>query len=212
MLIYHYYALFSWQNKTRLGDAYIMEQKFYDLIEANPVIAAVKDMEGLSVCCDREEIRVVFVLFGDICNIGDIVRQIQEAGKLAMVHIDLITGLSAKEIAVDFIREQTKAEGIISTRPTMIRRARELGLHTTLRVFMLDSMAFENIEKQMGIARPDMLEILPGLMPKVISRVCKLVRVPVIAGGLISDKEDVMAALSAGAISVSTTNPKVWLM
>ncbi|MCD7995324.1 MAG: glycerol-3-phosphate responsive antiterminator, partial [Clostridia bacterium] len=29
---------------------------------------------------------------------------------------------------------------------------------------------------------------------------------------LISDKEDVMAALSAGAISVSTTNQKVWLM
>ena len=45
-------------------------------------------------------------------------------------------------------------------------------------------------------------------MPKVIRRVCRLVRVPVIAGGLISDKEDVMAALSAGAISVSTTNPK----
>ncbi len=81
-----------------------MDQKFYDLIEANPVIAAIKDMEGLSACCAREEIKVVFILFGDICNIGSIVRQIKEAGKVAMVHIDLITGLSGKEVAVDYIK------------------------------------------------------------------------------------------------------------
>ena len=125
---------------------------------------------------------------------------------------DRITGLSSKEVAVDFIRNNTSADGIISTKPALIKRARELSLYTTLRVFVLDSMAFENIEKQMSVARPDIIEILPGLMPKVIRRVCRLVKVPVIAGGLISDKEDVMAALSAGAISVSTTNQKVWLM
>lgn len=189
-----------------------MDQKFYDLIEANPVIAAVKDLDGLGACCEREEIKVVFILFGDICNIGEIVKQIKDADKIAMVHIDLVTGLGGKEIAVDFIKKHTDADGIISTKPSMIKRARELSLHTTLRVFVLDSMAFENIEKQMSVARPDVIEILPGLMPKVIRRVCKLVKVPVIAGGLISDKEDVMSALSAGAISVSTTNPKVWLM
>ena len=186
-----------------------MNQKLYDLIEANPVIAAVK---GLDACCQRDEIKVVFILFGDICNISAIVEQIKASDKVAMVHIDLITGLSSKEVAVDFIRNNTSADGIISTKPALIKRARELSLYTTLRVFVLDSMAFENIEKQMSVARPDIIEILPGLMPKVIRRVCRLVKVPVIAGGLISDKEDVMAALSAGAISVSTTNQKVWLM
>jgi len=189
-----------------------MNQKLYDLIETNPVIAAVKDMEGLDACCQRDEIKVVFILFGDICNISTIVEQIKASDKVAMVHIDLITGLSSKEVAVDFIRNNTSADGIISTKPALIKRARELSLYTTLRVFVLDSMAFENIEKQMSVARPDIIEILPGLMPKVIRRVCRLVKVPVIAGGLISDKEDVMAALSAGAISVSTTNQKVWLM
>ena len=189
-----------------------MDQKFYDLIESNPVIAAVKDIDGLNACCAREEIKVVCIRFGDICNIGTIVSQIKQADKVAMVHVDLITGLSGKEVAVDFIKNNTLADGIISTKPALIKRARELSLYTTLRVFVLDSMAFENIEHQMAVARPDIIEILPGLMPKVIRRVCRLVRVPVIAGGLISDKEDVMAALSAGAISVSTTNPKVWLM
>ena len=130
-----------------------MNQKLYDLIEANPVIAAVKDMEGLDACCKRDEIKVVFILFGDICNISAIVGQIKESDKVAMVHIDLITGLSSKEVAVDFIRNNTSADGIISTKPALIKRARELSLYTTLRVFVLDSMAFENIEKQMSVAR-----------------------------------------------------------
>ena len=37
-------------------------------------------------------------------------------------------------------------------------------------------------------------------------------RVPVIAGGLITDKEDIMDALGAGAVSISTTNQSVWFM
>lgn len=189
-----------------------MDQNFYDLLESNPVIAAVKDFEGIKACCVREEIKVVFILFGDICNISAIVKEVKDAGKIAMVHMDLITGLSGKEIGVDFIKNNSKADGVISTKPALVKRARELSMYTTLRIFVLDSMAFENIEKQMAVARPDTLEILPGLMPKVIKRVCRMVRIPVIAGGLISDKEDVVAALSAGAISVSSTNPKVWLM
>ena len=189
-----------------------MQKVFYDMLEANPVIAAVKDMEGLEQCCQTEEIKVVFILFGDICNIEAIVERVKEADKTAMVHMDLVQGLSAKEIAVDFIRQQTGADGIISTKPAMIRRAKELGMHTVMRFFILDSMAFENIQKQMSVARPDTIEILPGLMPKIIHRICRLVKVPVIAGGLISEKEDVVAALAAGAISVSSTNPRVWEM
>ena len=33
---------------------------------------------------------------------------------------------------------------------------------------------------------------------------------PVIAGGLISDKEDIIAALDAGAAAISSTNPAIW--
>jgi glycerol uptake operon antiterminator len=105
---------------------------------------------------------VVFTLCGDICNIAKIVDEIKDAGKIAIVHMDLVDGLSGKESTVDFIKEHTKADGIISTKPALIKRAKELGLYTILRIFILDSMAFENIRKQMSIAKPDALEILPG--------------------------------------------------
>ncbi len=189
-----------------------MDGRYYEAIESNPVVAAVKDMEGLERCCEQEEVRVVFILFGDICSIGEIVEKVKDTGRLAMVHVDLVTGLGGKEVAVDYIRRFTAADGIITTKPALIRRGKELSLCTVLRYFLIDSMALENIRNQQRMVRPDFIEVLPGLMPKVIRKICRTSRVPIIAGGLITDKEDVMAALSAGAIAVSTTNQDVWRM
>ena len=70
---------------------------------------------------------------------------------------------------MDFIVAQTAAAGIISTKPALIRRARELGLCAVQRVFVLDSIALENLKRQLENTRPDSIEILPGVMPKVIA-------------------------------------------
>lgn len=189
-----------------------MEQVLYDSMAQNPVIAAVKDMDGLEECCRIEEIGIVFILFGDVCTISGITQRAKEAGKIVMVHLDLIAGLSAREISVDFVKKNTAADGIITTKPALIKRAKELSLYTVLRYFLIDSMAFENIRQQQRAVKPDLIEVLPGVMPKVIKRICQKSHAPIIAGGLINDKEDVMGALSSGAIAVSTTNRSVWLL
>lgn len=187
-----------------------MNREFLDAVEANPIIAAVKDEEGLLNCLGREELTVVFVLFGDIRSIGKIVERIHQAGKIAMVHIDLVTGLSAKEVSVDYIYEDIHADGIISTKASMISRAKKLGMYTVLRFFLIDSMAVRSIENLGQHDLPDVMEVLPGVMPKILRKICRISRVPVIAGGLISDKEDVMGALGAGAAAVSTSDQHVW--
>lgn len=188
-----------------------MNQTFFDALENSPIIAAAKDEKGLNRCltCDS---RIIFLLFGDILNIGELVEQIKNAGKIAMVHIDLVQGLSSKEIAVDFVKKYTRADGIISTKPALVKHAQKLNLFTVLRFFVIDSLAFASIEKQLASVKPDIIEVLPALMPKVISRICKMVSVPVIAGGLISDKEDILSMLSAGAVSVSSTSEKTWFL
>ena len=186
-----------------------MGETLLSIIEDCPVIAAIKDEEGLNKCLDTD-IQVVFILYGDICSIAGIVDKLKAHNKIAMVHLDLITGLSSREVAVDYIREKTRADGIITTKPSLIKHAKALGLYTVQRCFVLDSMAVENIPKQAEAKATDLIEILPGAMPKVIKRICSMMSIPVIAGGLISDKEDVLAALNAGAISVSTTKEDVW--
>ena len=190
-----------------------MHREFIQKLEANPVIAAIKDDSGLEKAIETE-CEIIFILYGDICTIPQIVSSVKSAGKIAMVHLDLITGLNnTKEISVDFIKNSTQADGIITTKGNLIGRAKELGLYTVLRYFVIDSMALVNIEKQdrHGISQPDVIEILPGIvLPKIIKRVRDVSRVPVLAGGLISDRDDVMNALNNGVLAVSTTNQEVW--
>lgn len=187
------------------------KRKFRVILEDCPVIAAVKDETGLKECLYSES-QIIFLLFGDICSVGRYVEIAKSAGKMVFVHMDLINGLGNKEVAVDFIWEHTGVDGIISTKPQLVKRAKELGLFGILRIFVIDSMAFGNIEKQCASLVPDAVEILPGLMPKIIKKLCSTVNVPIIAGGLISDKEDVMNALTAGAVAISVTNQRVWFM
>ena len=188
-----------------------MKKEFKEALEDSPIIAAIKSDDGLQKCLTSDS-PIIFILYGDICSIADIVDTVKSSGKLAMVHLDLIAGLSSKEIAVDFIKKYTKADGIITTKPTMIKRAKELGLYTILRLFILDSMAYENIDRQIKTARPDLIEVLPALMPKIVRKICQISPIPVIAGGLVSDKEDVMSLLQAGVISISSTNEKIWFL
>ena len=103
-----------------------MKKEFKEALEDSPIIVAIKDDEGLKKCVESES-RIIFILYGDILNIPDIVDKVKAAGKIAMVHIDLITGLSSKEITVDFLKKYTKADGIISTKPNLIKHAKELG-------------------------------------------------------------------------------------
>ena len=190
-----------------------MEQKFYDAVAASPVIAAVKNMEGLEQCLATDTIQVVFLLFGDICSIGGIVARVKQAGKLAMVHADLVTGLSgSKEIAVDFLHSATQTDGIISTRPMLLRRGRELGMLTVLRVFAIDSKAVSNLGRETEGGMPDVIEILPGTLCKVLRRLSRELPVPLIAGGRLSDKADVLAALGAGALCVSASDESLWAL
>lgn len=188
-----------------------MKKEYQELFEDYPIIMAIRDDEALKESIEAD-CKIVFILYGTVCNIKDIVQKIVEAGKLALVHMDMISGLSTKEVAVDFIKEQTGAHGIISTRSSVIKRGKELGLFTVQRFFLLDSLALSNLKKQSEVSHPDFIEIMPGIIPRVLKRVCEEVYPHVIAGGLISRKEDILNALNAGVTAISTTDHTLWYM
>ncbi len=188
-----------------------LREYFYDSTGRYPVIPGVKNDEWLesAIKSDRE---IVYVLYGNICNIQDIVRKLKAAGKFVVVHIDLITGLSSKDICVDFIKKFTEADGIISTKAHLIKRANEVGLFTIQRFFMIDQLTYDNIKRNVRDTDPDVVEMMPAGLEKMIRYAIEEVEgKPLIASGLVLDKGDVTKALAAGAIAVSTTNRKVWV-
>lgn len=176
-----------------------------------PIIAAVKEPAGLEKAL-ASECRVIFLLWGTILNIEELVKRVQNSGKLCVVHIDLVEGLSNRDIAVDGLVKLCKPDGIISTRVPQIRRARQLGVPVIQRSFMLDSMSLQNLLAQIETTRPDFIEILPGILPGVIREITGKTSIPLIAGGLIRSKQDVIQALQAGVVAVSTSCQDVWGM
>lgn len=188
-----------------------MNRRYKEALEDFPIIAGIRDDQDLEECL-KTECQNVFILYGNILNICSIVDRITQAGKYAYVHMDMIEGLASKEISVEYIKNHTSAVGIISTKSALIRKAKELNLFAIQRFFMLDSLAVKNVKKQIEQTRPDFIEILPGLMPSVIASVKKEIGHHVIAGGLISQKEDIINALNAGATAISTTHSQLWYM
>ena len=186
-----------------------MREEMLEIIAEFPVIAAVKDEKELKESL-MTDCKVIFILFGNICNISEIVEKIKNKDKLAIIHADLVQGLSAKTEAIDYLEQNTKADGIISTKGNLVKYAVEIGLIGILRNFIIDSMAMENVNKQVSLANPDMVEIMPGIMPEIIEKIKSELKLPLIAGGLISEKKDVIAALAAGADAVSTTKIGLW--
>ena len=180
-------------------------EKIRDLFEISPIITAVKDEQGLEKALKTDS-PVVFLLFGNICNITGLVDQVKNSGKIAIVHVDLIQGLSSKEVAVDFIHQNTRADGIICTNAPLVR----LGMIGGQRTVLIDSMALETTKKQLLTFQPDFMELMPGVMPKILKTVRGYTEIPLVAGGLISDKKDILAAFDAGVDAVSTTREELW--
>lgn len=186
-----------------------MKHTITEVLERNPIMAAVKDEAQLEECL-QSPCEIVVLLFGDICNLEKLVQAVKGAGKYVIVHADLISGLSQKEIVADYMQQCAHADGIISTRPNLVRRAKSIGLFAILRIFVIDSMALDSLSRLKPGDVADVIELLPGVIPKVIRSTWEATHVPLIVGGLVEDKKDVMAALSAGAIGVSTSNATLW--
>ena len=186
-----------------------MRPKLIDVLERSPVIAAIKNDEGLLNACESE-CRVALMLTGSVVDLPSQVDRLKDAGKVVIVHADMIAGLSAKEVAVDYLKEIAHADGMISTKNPLVKYAKNLGLYAIQRTFAVDSIALSTIKKQLKAFEPDAMEILPGIIPRVIAEIKQDTEIPMIAGGLLMDKKDIMEAFKAGADAVSTTNEALW--
>lgn len=185
-----------------------------DILYENPMIMAIKDNKDLRECLkkDYDSNKIVFVLFGNIETIPLVVEKLKDKDKIVLVHEDLIEGLSSSYLSSSFIKKYTNADGIITTRSQNASYARRIGLLSVLRFFVLDSLSYENVKENIKKANCDLIEILPGVMPKILDDIEKRTSIPIVAGGLIRDKADVIDVLNVGAVAVSSSNYNVWKM
>lgn len=185
------------------------KMKFYSKIQDNPIVAAVNDIKELELALESD-CEIIFLLTGSIFNLKDIVTRVKEKEKMICIHLDLLEGFSKDLIALRYINEYIQPHGIITTKSNLIKKAKNMDMFLIQRLFILDSLSLETGITSIQTVKPDAIEILPGIMPKIIKKISKETQIPLIAGGLINDKEDVIESLKAGAIGVSSSNNGIW--
>lgn len=173
------------------------------------IIASVKDIESLEVAV-KSKANIIFLLSGTIMNIEEYINRIKASNKFVFIHLELIDGLTSSKSGLEYIATKLKPTGIISTKASAIKHAKELGLSTIQRIFLIDNAAIKKGIEMANSCSPDAIEILPGIIPKIIDNISNKTKFPVIAGGLIDNFEEVHIALKNGALAVSSGNPSMW--
>ncbi|WP_035300852.1 glycerol-3-phosphate responsive antiterminator [Brevibacillus thermoruber] len=179
-----------------------------DLVE-HQTIAAVQSEADVDDAI-KSDVNIVFLLTGSIFNVKELVDRIKQAGKGVFLHMEFIEGIAPDKSGVAYVAQYIAPTGIISTRSNLIRVAKEMGLMAIQRIFLIDRNAVIKGIKVVEQSMPDAVEVMPGVMPRVIQEMTGLTPLPIIAGGLVGTKQEIDDALAAGALAVSVGTKDLW--
>ncbi|MGP4077323.1 glycerol-3-phosphate responsive antiterminator [Halobacillus sp. K22] len=171
-----------------------------------PAVRKIKDFETLL----ESETEFIILLDSRLGLLRKLVRIGHKSGKKVLVHIDLIQGLKADDYGMEYVAQEVKPDGVISTRANVIHQAKKHGLISVQRLFLIDSQAIDHNITIIKKTKPDFVEVLPGVLPGMIREIKDQLAIPVIAGGLIRTNDEINRALEAGASAVSTSRSDLW--
>ncbi|XEC96302.1 glycerol-3-phosphate responsive antiterminator [Paenibacillus tarimensis] len=152
----------------------------------------------------------VNLMTGDITTLGQVIEQLHDAGKKVYVHMEMVNGLGRDASAVNYLADVFKVDGIVTTKSNAVSAARQAGIRSIQRIFAIDSGAVETGIRMVHSSKPDEVELMPGLMPRIIREVRRKITQPLIVGGLIRSEDEVREALKSGADFVSVGHPVFW--
>ncbi|MCM3443120.1 glycerol-3-phosphate responsive antiterminator [Metabacillus halosaccharovorans] len=180
-------------------------------IGQRPIIAALRSPTNVELAINSM-VDNIFFMGGNVKEIIQAVRMVKSSGKSAFVHVDLIRGLSSTDIeTIHFVADYVGADGIVTPKKHLISEAKKCNLYGVLHLFVIDSMALTNGLRTIESVKPDAVEIMPGINPKIIRHFSnKLEDTPIIGSGLIETVDEVREGLEAGATSLSVSNQKLW--
>lgn len=175
------------------------------------VLPAVRKMKDFELIINSDHELFIF-LETRIAQLPPLVKHAKKFGKKVLIHADLINGLKVDQYGMEFLVKHVKIDGIISTRASVISMAKKSGIVAIQRLFAIDSSAIEKNIEIIAKTKPDYIEVLPGIIPSVITEISERTNTPVIAGGLIKTDEDIKKALESGAVAITTSDKELYSM
>ncbi|WPC40121.1 glycerol-3-phosphate responsive antiterminator [Clostridium sp. JS66] len=178
------------------------------ILKSSPLIAAAQH-ENLKDAVESK-VSSVLLMDGKLSKIMEKDFKIYNNKKTIFLHTDLVKGLSNDKEAVNFIIKYTNLSGIVSTKSTILKNAKKRGLITIQRIFLIDSKSLKSAIESIRENEPDAVEVMPALANSIVEYIKNEIDKPVILGGLINNKEQILAGLKAGADGISFSKSDLW--
>jgi len=174
------------------------------------VIPAARTIEDFKFALDNANASGIILLFGDIFTLPDILKQVQQAKKQIIIHLDLISGIAKDKAGIKYLACMG-VKAVITTKSHLGKIAHQEGMTVIQRLFLMDSEALRTGINMMTNFKPDAIEVLPGLVPAgAVDKLSRATGLPILSGGLICNAEDVTRALESGICAVSTSERTLW--
>lgn len=190
-------------------DASVMQTVFYDKLTQHKKIASVKKAKDIERAL-TSEISAVVLSIGNIAIIKRYVDLFKAHDFPVFLHLERLGGISHDREGIDFLAHYVRPTGIVSTRNSLIMQAKKQGLLTIQRLFLVDSDAYQTGLQSVRESMPDAVEIMPALLPEIITEFREQIPLPIIAGGLLRNRRQMAEALRHGAIAVSMGDYRLW--
>ena len=175
-----------------------------------PVAAVIRRGEDLPRAL-ATEVPAVFFLRAPAFHLGPLVWAVQARHKMAFVHIDLIAGLGKDRAGVAFLAREIGVNGIITSHGSLVAAARAEHVIAVQRLLLYDELALPSALAALDHARPDIVEVLPGVIfPLVVDEIHARLPIPIIVGGFVTETTQRDAALDRGALAISTSTADLW--
>lgn len=178
-------------------------------LDLGTMIRALRDTKDVGETLESP-VKTVFLLLGDLLTIEDLICRFKKHHKNVFLHLNLIQGISKDAAGLNYLTHRIKPDGIITTQVNLINEIKKKEMIAVQRLFVFDTLSLKSGIKSLKESNADMVEVLPGVIPKIIKAIKKATDKPIIAGGLITSKEEIDNILAAGATAVSVSSQKLW--
>jgi glycerol uptake operon antiterminator len=179
-----------------------------EILKDNPLIAAAQH-ENLHLAADSK-VSAILLMDGKLNELMEKNFQVCNEKKPIFLHTDLVKGLSNDKEAISFLKKYVNPAGIVSTKSAMLKAAKKKGLNTIQRIFLIDSKSLKNAIESIRENDPDIVEIMPALAYSIVKTLRNEIDKPIILGGLINKKEQIIDGLKAGADGISFSKSDLW--
>src|SRR5437762_5262716 len=184
--------------------------RLFEAFDHVPVAAVIRHAEDLPRAL-ASQVPAIFFVRAPAFHLGPLVWAVQARGKMAFVHIDLIAGLGKDRAGIAFLAREIGVNGIITSHSALVAAAKAERVIAIQRLLLYDDLALPSALAALDHARPDIVEVLPGVIfPLVVDRIRARVPLPIIVGGFVTEPEQRNAALVRGAVAISTGTTSLW--